>query len=210
MSQKTHTNGKKTQDPYVNYLREIREIDTEDPNLHEKVNSAMRRHGVVPSDRRYDSYESRPEVRSDDTSVVRRRKQPVVEEGDDMFSFFTNPFEQLHMHFKNIWRTMDRQFENSDVSTDFEELEKEMPNEDPTTYCKYVQNVTSYENGVRKSKSISGVDKQINGKHYMSKRMVMDDGVNVTTKHVYPDGRELEQKAPSKKRIEYKKTDEDK
>ena len=208
MSQKSTPTGKKTDDPYVNYLRELKEIDTEDPSLHEKVNSAMRRHGITPSDRRFDSYESPKEEYS--RYITKRREQPIVEE-DDMLGFFNRPFERLHQRMNGIWKMMEKQFEEPFEENTFDDLEKTMPEGEPTTYCKYVQNMTSYENGVRKSKSVSGVEKHINGKRYTSKKMTTDDGNNVMTKQVYPDGREIEQKMPSKarKKLEFKKSDFD-
>ena len=58
-----------------------------------------------------------------------------------------------------------------------------------SSYTKYSSSVTSYgTDGVRKSKSVSGVEKVKNGKRSVHTKMVTQNGNDTTIEEVLPNG----------------------
>ena len=102
--------------------------------------------------------------------------------------FDRNSFFNTHEMFRNINNTWDR------INNAFSDLEKNFPEDETDTnennsYVKYMSSMTSYDNnGQRKSKSISGVEKFKDGKRTVHKKMTTQDKNGTTIEEIYPDG----------------------
>jgi len=138
-----------------------------------------------------------------------RNMFPVASDGqlasrrfDTSRSQFINPFDMgfgfdtfgafsgFSSKMNKLWNSMHEEMLKIDELDDFDIDESH--NEEPhhsSSYTKYSSSVTSYgTDGVRKSKSVSGVEKVKNGKRSVHTKMVTQDGNNTTIEEILPNG----------------------
>jgi len=166
---------------YAKYLTELQKIDPSDSQIESKVNSALARHNILD---RHTAHE-----------VVPR----MTPHAFPFFAGYNDPFYRFEKRISDVFTNFDKHFSKMD-EVDFASLEKELPateTEKPShnsdrAYCKYSSSFTSFDSsGQKKSKSISGVEKVIDGKRYVSKRKRTIDGNNMVEEQFYPDGRKV-------------------
>lgn len=166
---------------YQDFVNDVKSFDPNDASIEQKVIDSAMRNGVHVGDMPHTSESSHH------GELIRRHH----------YNPFENFFEDLipfRHGFRNMFDMFERQFEDININPDWSDLEKEFPKEevskeDVPTYGKYVHSYSTYDaDGRRKSKSVSGVEKVIKGKHYVSKKIKTEDESGVHTKHVLPDG----------------------
>jgi hypothetical protein len=86
----------------------------------------------------------------------------------------------------NTWNNMNRTFSHFEQNFD-----KELSNDvnDSNSYVKYVSSMTTYDtNGLKTTKSVSGIEKMKDGKRSSHKKMTTTDVTGTTIEEIYPDG----------------------
>lgn len=174
---------------YANYLAKIKSLDNNDPDLINKINRAQYDHGIS-SDRNFvDNRISRFNCRNgicDDKQnrpyfgvVPFFRKEHFVDRIDSVFENFEKQFHGMH---------------NNDFNLLEKEFDPQLKNKE-NAYSKYTSSFTSYDNtGNKKSKTITGVEKYIDGKRHVSKKSTTINGDDITEVQYFPDGRRVEMK----------------
>lgn len=167
-----------TRERYAKYVTELQKIDPTDSQIESKVNNALTRHKIL---NRHNVHE-----------IVPRMTPRVF----PFFAGYNDPFYSFEKRIGKVFTDFDKHFNKMD-EVDFASLERELPTDTPShtndrAYCKYSSSFTSFDNnGQKKSKTISGVEKVVNGKRYVSKRKRTIDGNNMVEEQFYPDGRKV-------------------
>jgi hypothetical protein len=122
-------------------------------------------------------------------------RSPFINPFDIGFGFDTTfgDFRGFSSRMNKLWNNMHEEMSKIDELDDFDiedsHDEKTPRSEQSSSYTKYSSSVTSYgTDGVRKSKSVSGVEKVKNGKRSVHTKMVTQNGNDTTIEEVLPNG----------------------
>jgi hypothetical protein len=192
---------------YKQYVDEIKNLDQNDPDLTSRVSKLAKKHGVNLSDEHIESTNAHytpsgaivPTYHSSfDTAFT----HPFFYNDSDPFGFFDNRVNKMFSNFDSVFERMcnDDGLPNpfNPHDADFNEMENNMAEDIKTSstsskpkgkaYCKYTSSFTTFdENGKKKSKVISGVEKIVNGKRYVSKKKQTIDGDDVQEEQLTQD-----------------------
>jgi hypothetical protein len=120
---------------------------------------------------------------------------PFVNPFDIGFGFDTSfgNFHGFSSRMNKLWNNMHEEMSKIDELDDFDiedsHDEKVPQAQQSSSYTKYSSSVTSYgTDGVRKSKSVSGIEKVKNGKRSVHTKMVTQNGNDTTIEEILPNG----------------------
>lgn len=200
---------------YVAYRNEIALLDPNDLNLSFKIDSIGKKYGIshdiqsgnnvaggkyhLTNDNNktnsvnhiYNSGNSKPS-----NYLIK----PIHENMSQLnINSFANPFTSiasLHSDMAKFQDQFTKHFDSMKSNSQWIDLEKEFPSETHNSgengYTKYVSSYTSYDNnGNKKKETISGVEKLVDGKKQVSKKIKTYDNGIETVEQVFPDGRRI-------------------
>jgi hypothetical protein len=178
-----------TKNNYESFVNDVQKLDPKDPDIEQKISEIASRNGVNVGD-----------------TVHHSEFDVIPHHHHHHYNDFFEDLIPFRHGFRDIWNMFEKQFEDINVNSDWRSLEAEMPKveekDEIPAYGKYVHSYTSYDSdGQRKSRSVSGVEKVINGKIYVSKKMKTEDENGTNVRQVFPDGRVVEQKMPKRKAV---------
>jgi len=123
---------------------------------------------------------------------------------NSVFNNFDTQFNQINTNQTNSreWDKLEKELPIDELNEPYGHCESNESNESNESknlskhktgaYCKYTSSFTSFDkDGNKKSKSISGVEKVVNGKRFVSKTKKTIDGDDVTEEQYFPDGRSV-------------------
>ena len=163
---------------YKHYLQDVKSLDIEDPDLHSKVNSLSRYHGIVEK-----VQPSMPQkgVLSMFDQAVKFDKWLDGGAFSNYMESLPKPFDFSHRFNRSVNQLMNEfnsnldNFKQSNSNNGYSKLE--------SSYIRYDSN------GEKKSETLKKVTKKVNGNVTTHQKKIIQNGDEHIEEVTYPDGR---------------------